>query len=244
MTDDRKEKIEKIAKSIKKKLREELNVSDFSDPFKVISLIDKYIIIRFKNDKEIQGFTLKKGDFRCIYINSSDVLGRQNYSCWHEFYHCIDDINEVRISKKGDKSPAEEEAEYFASCMLLDKEELDGYIRELCGSEKNLNEEELIKIQYKFNVSFGSLKTRLAEMYKNKKYFTYNINAVKNRIKYEEEVLRLGFDLQLISPTNDFCVPSLFINNLRENIISNRISLEKGNKIVEFLDEKGADIKW
>lgn len=60
MTDDRKEKIEKIAKSIKKKLREELNVSDFSDPFKVISLIDKYIIIRFKNDKEIQGFTLKK----------------------------------------------------------------------------------------------------------------------------------------------------------------------------------------
>ena len=80
-------------------------------------------------------------------------------------------------------------------------------------------------------------------MYKNKKYFTYNINAVKNRIKYEEEVLRLGFDLQLISPTNDFCVPSLFINNLRENIISNRISLEKGNKIVEFLDEKGADIK-
>lgn len=73
--------------------------------------------------------------------------------------------------------------------MLLDKEELDGYIRELCGSEKNLNEEELIKIQYKFNVSFGSLKTRLAEMYKNKKYFTYNINAVKIELNMKKKYL-------------------------------------------------------
>lgn len=244
MTEDRKEKIEKVAKNIKKKLIEDYKVTDFSDPFKVISLLDNYIIIRFENDKDIQGFTLKKGDFRCIYINSSDFLGRQNYSCWHEFFHCIDDVNEVTISKKGDNSPGEQEAEYFASCMLLDKEEVDRYIREVWGSEKYLNEEALIKIQYRFNVSFGSLKTRLAEIYKNKKYFSYNINSVKNRKKYEDEVLRLGFDLQLISPTNDFCVPSSFINNLRENIMSNRISLDKGNKIVEFLDENGVDIKW
>lgn len=244
MDQEKKERIEKVAKFIKKKFREEYKITDFRDPFKVISLLDDYIIIRFKNDKDIQGFTLKKGEYKCIYINSSDVLGRQHYSCWHEFYHCIDDKNKVTISKKGDKSPAEEEAEYFASCMLLDKEEVEQYIREVWGSEMYLNEEALIKIQYRFNVSFGAIKTRLAEIYKDTRYFSYNINTVENRKKYEDKVLRLGGDLQLISPTNDFCVPGSFFYNLRENIINNRISLEKGDEIVSFLDENGAEIKW
>lgn len=244
MTEDRKEKIEKYAKNIKKKLRDEFKITDFRDPFKVISLLDNYIIIRFKNDKEIQGFTLKKGEYRCIYINSADVLGRQYYSCWHEFYHSIDDINELRVSKKGDKSPAEEEAEYFAGCMILDREELDYYIRKKWGSEKKLDEEALVDIQYNFQVSFSALKTRLAEIYNNKSFYKYNINSRENREKYESLVKKMGFTLDLISKTNDFCIPSSFIANLKSNIVSKRISLEKANKIIDFLSENEVDTKW
>lgn len=244
MNEDRKVQIEMVAKKIKKTLKEEYNVEDFRNPFKIISLLDNYIIIRFKNYKEIQGFTLKKGEYRCIYINSADVLGRQYYSCWHEFYHSIDDINELRVSRKGDKSPAEEEAEYFAGCMLLDREELDCYIRKKWGNEKKLDEEALVDIQYKFQVSFSALKTRLAEIYNNKSFYKYNINSPGNREKYESLVKKMGLTLDLISETNDFCIPSSFIANLQSNIISNRVSLEKANKIIDFLSENGVDTKW
>ena len=42
MDQEKKERIEKVAKFIKKKFREEYKITDFRDPFKVISLLDNY----------------------------------------------------------------------------------------------------------------------------------------------------------------------------------------------------------
>ncbi|MBE6049826.1 MAG: ImmA/IrrE family metallo-endopeptidase [Clostridium sp.] len=244
MDDKEKKVIEKVAKKIKSKLYNQFGIKDFRDPFKVISSLDGYIIIRFKNDKKIQGFTIKKENYKCIYINSADVLGRQYYSCWHEFYHSIDDVHELRISHKGDKSVAEESAEYFAGCMLLDKDELNRYIRIKWGNENNLNEEALIDIQYKFQVSFEALKVRLNEIFNTKRFYKFKINSIENRKKYEKKVRQLGYDIQLISPTEDFCVPYFFIEDLQKNLIGKRMSMEKISETINFLEEKEVKFKW
>lgn len=241
-----KELIESCAKDVREMFEKNYGVTYFGNPFEIISKTGA-IIIRFPNNKSLQGFTLKKGDYKCIYINSNDVLGRQHYSCWHEFFHSIDDRNDEKlmISMKQDKSEIEEEAEYFASCMLLDRRELENYIRKKWRSHKNLKQEDLIEIQYKFNVSFQALKRRLMDIYgEEERYYTFTINSKANRKIYEESIKKMGYGLELVSSTEDFCIPNSFIEDIKYNIINKRIELEKANEIFKFLEEKEAEVKW
>lgn len=239
-----KNEISKAAKEIKTMLVEEYGITNFRDPFEIISKLEKYYIIRYNNDCNVQGFTLFKEDYRCIYINSGDTLGRQYFSCWHEFYHSIDDISEVNISIKGDKSLSELRAEYFASCMLLDNTEVDDYIKLKWGNETKLVEEDLIDIQYKFRVSFESLKEKLNEIYDTKKFYMYKINSLDNIEKYKKIIHAKGLEPDLILPTNDYCLPNIFLEDIGENIKKKRISLKKANELLDFFEKKGVEVKW
>ncbi|EPB8146017.1 ImmA/IrrE family metallo-endopeptidase [Clostridium perfringens] len=243
------EMIRKIAKSVRGQLSSRYGIEKFDNPFEIISKLEKYIIIRFSNDNKIQGFTTEKNGFKCIYINSNDVLGRQHYSCWHEFFHSIDDrkkINEgsFEVSITGSNEICEREAEYFASCMLLDKEVLEDYIIQKWGSESNLSELDLIDIQYEFGVSYQALKNKLHEIYNNGRFYTYTINSIENREKYLEAIKNKGYSTKLVEKTNDFCIPISFKNDLLDCYKNKQITFEKLEKTVKFLDEKEVEFKW
>lgn len=247
LSKEKKEYIENISRTIKKKFKEKFDINEFKNPFEIISNMEEYIIIRFPNKNNIQGFTLKKGQYKCIYINSADTLGRQHYSCWHEFYHSIDDrtkFDEITLSIKGDKSIVELEAEYFASCMLMDKIELEDFIRLNWKNENMLEEKDLIKIQYYFNVSYSALQQKLNEIYNTKRFFTFTINLQKNRNEFEKMVTKMGYNIDLISSTDDFCLPEKFINAFKKNMMDKRIGISKAKEIVELLNEKEVKIKW
>lgn len=243
-----KERISMVAKKVREKFKSEYGIYEFNKPFEIISKLEKYIIIRFPFEEEIQGFTVEKNGYKCIYINSKDVLARQNYSCWHEFYHSMDDRNladgKFELSIKNSKDSVEKEAEYFASCMLLDKEELVDYIRKNWGSERSLSEVDLIDIQYRFGVSYKALKLKLKEIYNDNYFFKFKINEKGNEEKYLEEIRKKGYEPYLALSTNDFCIPISFKEDLLECYKNKKIGIEKVEQTIDFLNEKGVEFRW
>lgn len=238
----KKETLEYIAKIT----RENLNLNVGCDAFRVISNLEKYIIIRFPSSvDELSGFSLKKGKYRCIYINSSHVLGRQYFSCWHEYYHCINDLKEMKISYYGDSDKEEKEADYFASCMLMPKEEIENYIIINRKDIKEYNEDDLIKMQYKFRVSFQALLFRLKDIYECPGILKYlYLSNLKNKDIYLERIKKNGFGIDMVLPTNDSCVGKSFFKDLESNLIKNRINLFKVEQIMNIVKDEEIKGEW
>lgn len=242
LNESKKKTLEYVANEIRK----ELNLSIGEDPFKVISNIEDYIIIRFPSKIEnLSGFSLKKGKYKCIYINSNHVLGRQYYSCWHEYFHCINDLNEFKMSYYGDKQEEEEKANYFASCILMPREEIEEYVILSKKKINEYNEDDLIKMQYKFRVSFQSLLFRLKDIYRCDSILKYKyLSALKNKDEYLKKIEKNKFNPEMILPTNDACVSKGFFKDLEANLINNRITISKVEQIMKIVEDEEIRGEW
>lgn len=249
--DDKKE-IEDITKLLYKRLVNDFGDIDFKNPFKVISLIEGYIIIRyplddncFKSSKEsLSGFSTNIDNYNCIYINSSHVLGRQHFSCWHEFYHCIDDINDNCRLSEAEYIIRERKADYFALSMLLPRQKIDDYFFQLKKKYNDLNLDDLIIMQNTFRVSFASLLRRLKELYNIDYYYYSGISSIKRIDEFRTKTKELGFDIDLITSTNDTVLPMKFIDSIVSTIQKNRIDINKADFILNILEDKEVKFLW
>lgn len=248
LSKEEKEKFEAFAKYATAHLIRDTGLENLKDPlYKVSDIKSSILLIRFpsKNDK-LSGFSLKIDKYDCMYINSNHTLGRQYCSFWHEYYHIINDMrDELMINVEDYDSKEEKEANQFAYCILLPKNKVKNYIIQLRKAYDKMNIFDLIKMQYEFRVSLQNLIYRLNEIYDTKLFFKFkNLTSIENRREYERKVLDLGLDLDLISPTKDFCVPNKFFKDLHSNLANNRISVDKVQKIMHIIEEKGVEGKW
>lgn len=243
-----KERISYFAERITEILLENPKLENLFDPLYKVSQIDeKIILIRFpSSDDKLSGFSTVIDGYKCVYINSAHTLGRQNYSFWHEYYHSINDMREEMCVNYDDYDTIEEkEANYFASCMLLPKQKIKDYI--ICKNKpiQRLCLEDLILMQYEFRVSLQLLIFRMDELYDDGYFKRFlKFSSVPMREEYEKHVLSLGLELDLISPTNDFCIPNRYFMDMHSNLKSNKIGVEKTKEIMDFIDEKGVVCRW
>lgn len=243
-----KNRIEYYADCVRESLLKSPKLENLKDPlYKVNEIDDKIILIRFpsSNDK-LSGFSTQIDEYKCIYINSAHTLGRQNNSFWHEYYHSINDIrNEMCVNYEDYDSVEEREADYFASCILLPEIKVKDYIIRQNKPIQKLSLIDLIIMQYEFRVSLQLLLFRMNELYRTTYFLKFlKVSSLKMRKDYETHVSKLGMNLDLISSTNDFCIPSNFFMNMHSNLANNRISLGKTQEIMNFIDEKGVVCKW
>lgn len=248
LSKEEKESFEAYANLATEQLIQNSGLKNLKDPlYKVNDINNLIILIRFpaKNDN-LSGFSLKIDKYSCIYINSNHTLGRQYCSFWHEFYHIINDIrDELMINCENYDSKEEKEANQFAYCILLPRNKVRNYIISLRKQYDNMDLTDLIKMQYEFRVSLQILIYRLNEIYATKFFFKFKrMTLIENREEYELAVLNLGLDLDLISPTRDFCVPSKFFKDLHSNLSNNRINIDKVREIMNVIDERGVEGKW
>lgn len=216
-----------------------------SNPFEMISSLgNKYIIIRYPTKIDnISGLYYNLYDYKCIYINSNHLLCRQFFSCWHEFYHCTRNNQEIA-------SMEEKEADYFASCMLLPREDVKSYIRNLKINYKNLREKDLIIMQNFFNVSLASLALRLNDIYDTKffsPYIRYRDINLNDELMEKTKIIQKTnseINMDLLLPTQDFATSKKVLDIIIYLIDNDKISLDKANVIYDFIHEKGVQFLW
>jgi Zn-dependent peptidase ImmA (M78 family) len=229
--------------SITKVLYEELNM-DLKDPIeKVNSINPNIVLIRFPLDTTISGFYANIDDTACIYINSSYTLGHQYTTFWHEYYHSIDDYTKDHISFE-ENHFVEDSASYFSYCMLLPENEVRNTISHLGIDYHHMDIQDIINVQYTFRVSLQALLYRLKEIYGDhfSKFFIYS--QKKNHELYKTMVKQYNFPIELIEPTNDFCMPKKFLKNIYYNLQNNLIGENKALAILKFIKTEGVCFKW
>lgn len=248
LSDEDKNRIEHWAEMLQESILENPNLCDLKDPLGKVSQIDpEIILIRFPGNASVSGFSYNIGSNKCIYINSAITLGRQYCTFWHEIYHDINDQREMKEKTIADyEEVEEEEAKYFSYCMVLPQNDLKNQIVHLCKGLNEITIEDLIKLQYAMRVSMQALLYRITELYENdiliRKFMHYTFPNKQEEFK--EKIKLCGYSLDLVEPTNDFCLPQSFFVNVCRNIESGKLSCEKAEELMNLLSTKEAKWLW
>lgn len=226
-----------IASEFRKKF---LNENDpVRDTFQTLEELG-YFIVRFPTDNNLSGFHIKKGDFDCIFVNSSHPLSRQFFSAWHECYHAYTgEGGGVSLKDEIELNEIEYKAECFAGCVLMPENMIRVYIRQHRINLKFASYEQLIRMQNYFRVSLNALLTRIIQVFPEQKKVLSNRFSLSlpSRIDEMKEKIQLANgDEALIHPTNDFTVSQRFYEKLHENLSNDRISPDKAHAILEMLE--------
>ncbi|MCT2342649.1 ImmA/IrrE family metallo-endopeptidase [Niallia taxi] len=210
------------------------------DTFKTLEELG-YFVVRFPTKSELSGFHIKKGEYDCIFVNSSHSLGRQYFSAWHECYHAytgdgggISLFNEIKLNE------TEYKAECFASCILMPDDLVKNYARKsLPKNMKYISYQDLIKMQAFFKVSYSALITRLRVIFpqfdatfKSR----YTLGTQQNAQKLIDKTKEYNGDLSLISRTNKLVIPESFYQTVYNNLQNDRISSDKVQRLLEMLE--------
>lgn len=210
------------------------------DSFELLEQLG-YLILKFPADENLSGFHVSKKGIECIFINSGHNLGRQYYSLWHEVYHSYTQEGEsISYFNEGSYDEIECKADYFASLILMPTKLIKNYIRHYRINLKYAKYEDLIKMQFFFNVSYRALITRLIQIYPeyidtlNKRYA---ISSVARSKEFQELCTKYVGTAKLSSPTNEFYISPIFYSSLNDNYSNNRITDDKIKELYSILEE-------
>ena len=180
----------------------------------VLDKIPNVTVVFLDMEEDLSGSSLKTRDQTIIFVNSHHSLGRQRFTIAHELYHLEyqDEFRHCGLLNSDDE--IEEDADNFASCLLMSNGALFNYEVENNISEWNLKD--VIQTEQYFQISHKSLLRRLKILGKisEEKYDEYlpNIKQKATELGYsihlynpysEKENLVLGNYIKLIQETYD-----------------------------------------
>ena len=206
-------------------------------------------VIRFPlGENGILGFAQIRDDDRLICSNSSVILAREIFTVAHEIGHHELHLNEnytlIQDADMLDRNTQEEEANYFAACLLVPQDQLELFIKyELADKEPfKWNTLDIARMQTAFNVSFDMILNRLDSL---------RMIDLKNLVRLKEEksqtsVIRL---LAIIDGSASLCqasyikkVPAEFLEWLISNYDMRLISKETVQRTLDYFGLRADDI--
>lgn len=236
-------------------------MKDLKNPYDIIEIFknkEDFLVLEFPNKMNISGITMIKKtrniDYKCIYINTNDPIGRRNFSFLHEIYHVFYEKSEKGYSLKSDKSEIEKRAEIFASNILIPRELLLKELRKHgCKSNKEITEEIIFEIQLVFHASFQAVLYAINNLEKDLENMTTleNVNKLKKFIpiiperlymyfkkwdKLEEKTLANNKYNIFNSTNSEYKFPDTFKKNLIANYKNGKIDIETLNTLFEFFN--------
>ncbi|WP_102399518.1 ImmA/IrrE family metallo-endopeptidase [Haloimpatiens massiliensis] len=186
-----------------------------------------FFILKFPSfDDNLSGFYINKSGFKCVYVNSKHTLGRQFFSAWHEYYHVVTgEGGGVSLFDQMKEDIVECKAELFAGYILMPENLVFNYIKKNQLNLKYLSHNQIIRMQNYFKVSYTAMIKRLTILFPE-----YNnlgvLYGLGNKNRHEElckKTIKLGGDITLIKPTNNFYVSQQFKTDVLENLKMDRI---------------------
>lgn len=153
----------------------------------------KITLVRYPMSSRISGMCTKEREDIVICLNSTTSYGRQRFTLAHELYHVLYEKDMQRVicdmTIKGDKSESEQEADQFASYLLMPYDALLEY--EYDKAKWNL--EKVIDAEQFFQVSHQAMLHRLVcdNMLDSKvadEYKTVTVSSAAARLGYGKEL--------------------------------------------------------
>ena len=175
---------------------------DTYSPIDIFAIINgwkdkKITLVKYPMSSRISGMCTKEKEDIVICINSATSYGRQRFTLAHELYHVLyeEDLQRVicDMNMSGDKPESEQEADQFASYLLMPYDALLEYEedRSKWTIEKVIDAEQFFQISHQAMlhrlVRDGMLSNREADQYKT--------------ITVSMEAARLGYGKELYFPT-------------------------------------------
>lgn len=187
------------------------------------------------------GFAAQKDNDIVIFTNSCSRLSREIFTLAHEIGHVIlhldhapsfvDDnmtINGKSINEK------EQEANYFAACLLMPSEDVDRFIDlEIQDfNEKGLSAMDIARIMSEFNVSFDMALNRLEslEVIDSRQKLCLDNEKVERKVG---NLLRsVGGNARLNAPSYEIDIPYEYINYVIYNYNHNAVPKETLERVL------------
>ncbi|MEN9611130.1 MAG: hypothetical protein RLZZ628_1944 [Bacteroidota bacterium] len=156
----------------------------------------------FKPMNKVSGMAIKaENQTKFMLINSSETLGRQNFTICHELYHLFVQENfeyKVCITQCFDKNDKEEYyADTFAAFLLLPSKGIRDFIPEEELEKDAITLDTIIKIEQIYQCSRKALLHRLKKM-----KFLSNAKVSDYQYNVKQSAYARGYPLHLYEPTN------------------------------------------
>ena len=210
--------IEEITPIAMKQRIDLYNNNRVENQFEVLERLG-FIIVKFPSkDKKLSGFSIKKGEKNCIYINSNVSEGRQHFSLWHEYYHLIENDG-IGVSYSDGEKYCESEcrAHLFSSIFLMPEKDIEQYLKDRRIKLPYLSYAEMIKMAYFFKVSVAALLYRLIDIYPECSGFNRRYGTVNSYEKLAEKLEESGQSLEYLKYeriTNDCYISETFFSKV------------------------------
>lgn len=169
------------------------------DPINVKGLLLKLKVLAVYKpiSPNISGIAVKTDGYRFMLINSSDTLGRQNFSAFHELYHLfVQNDFSYSVCAEPVKTRIEREADQFASELILPESGILDLIPVQELKKKRVSIGTILEIEHYYLCSRNALLNRLrdmklitAELYKE---FSENIISSARIYGYETGLYKPG----------------------------------------------------
>jgi len=136
--------------------------------------------------ESISGTAFKKNNLKFIVINSSQTIGRQNFTLGHELGHLVLHQKQIFDMEEENKK-IEKEADTFAANFLIPELTVKKFI----GDRKKISKFDILMVSQNFRVSYKAALYRLLGLYSKRKlpdnYDKINVNEVINEYKYNQQ---------------------------------------------------------
>ncbi len=195
-----------------------------------------YKLLRYPLGEEADlGFVMKKDSDIVIFTNTCSRMAREIFTLAHEIGHIIlhfekanafiDDAITIAGRSTDEK---EQEANYFASCLLMPEDEVDKFLDlEIDDFEnKGLTAMDIARIMSEFNVSFEMALNRLENLGKIDVYERLNLDNVRNQLRVGNLLRSVGGNSRLNEVTEEIEIPYEYIDYVIYNYNHNAIPLE------------------
>lgn len=202
-----------------------------------------YKLLRYPLGEDADlGFTMEKDDDTIIFTNTSIRLAREIFTLAHEIGHVIMHMNGTRpfiddaitLSNRS-TDEKEQEANYFAACLLMPDDEvgkfLDLEIEEF--ENKGLTAMDIARIMSEFNVSFEMALNRLENLGKISSSERIRLDNERNQTRVGKLLRSVGGNGKLNESCEVVDIPYEYIDYVIFNYNHHAIPKETLMKVLD-----------
>ena len=189
------------------------------------------------------GFTLKKENDIIIFINSSSRLSREIFTLAHEIGHIVLHFNNEQsfvdnhetISGRSDDEK-EQEANYFAACLLMPADEVDRFMDLEITDFKNkgLTGMDIARMMSEFNVSYDMVLNRLESLGRIDCNQKINLDTERAEKRVGNLLRSIGGNARLNTVSEEIKLPYEYLDYTIYNYNHCAIPKETLEKVLEY----------
>lgn len=249
MRENRKKEIRRKAEEFRGKCK----VSRYGiiDLFKECERLGYYKLLRYPLGEDADlGFVLKKDNDTVIFTNTSSRLAREIFTLAHEIGHAVLHLENVHSFVDNAKTivgsieEKEQEANYFAVCLLMPGDEVDKFLDlEIADfSNQGLSAMDIARIMSEFSVSFETALNRLESLGKINSGEKLRLDNQRNQMRVGNLLKRVGGNSRLNEISNEIKIPYEYLEYAIYNYNHNVIPEETLENVLAYYQISREDV--